>query len=849
MIELISVHIPKTGGKSFGSILSQVYGDDQIYFDYEEQSRPRVYQPKEIPSEFRVIQGHFPISKYEQYFPDAKKIVWLRHPVYLLISLYCYWLGLESVHPQTAGIVKKVKNNMQIDEFVDQPEVRNILCQNIAGKPLEEFYFVGIQEFFSEDLAELKTKLGWGQYTLPYENINPLRNYQEVLQNVFSNLKLMKKLVENNLEDIELYNEALALRAKRRKEPFFLQKIRSEGNRLYNLLSSQQVIQEPRVIDKEGVSKLNDDNEKLIIKQWDRTFVCQGKNLYYNRIQYNNPSERAVEVPIGFDFLANVPNSARVLEVGNVLSYYENSLSQHTGVISRKIVDKFEIELGVDNEDLMLLSSEEKYDAIVCISTVEHIGQGVTPVGTYGEVAQERDLEAPLKAIAKIYDLLTTGGTALITVPFGNLTDGEWYIQFSGQYLSLLEKYGIPKEAVTTNFLKLVDRDPTKDSVRMLWEEVDAIEVSNVEYNHPFPTANAIAIIKLFKVSNDFHLNLNVEPTTMFYNMPHQTRLDFKQIQLQFQQTQDELNKSKLQLQQTQGELNQSQAQIQQTHALLAQSQLQLQQTQGELNQSQDELSQSQAQFQQTQGELSQSQAQFQQTQGELNQSQAQLQQTQALLAQSQLQLHETQAELEQSHLQLHETQAELEQSHLQLYETQAELEQSHLQLHETQAELEQSQGQLYETQAELEQSHLQLHETQAELEQSQGQLYETQAELERSHLQLHETQAELKQLRFQQSIVRNKNVQDQTHYTLLLWEGWSAYHKGDLKAMAQFLKQSLNATPFSHTETVLNWLETFARFSSESGINLDTNSLVNSEEWKELMRRRINSKHSLVLR
>ncbi|MEG3925526.1 sulfotransferase family 2 domain-containing protein, partial [Microcoleus sp. T3_D1] len=288
------------------------------------------------------------------------------------------------------------------------------------------------------------------------------------------------------------------------------------------------------------------------MSKWKKSFSYKGKELPYNRIRYNNPSERAVEVPIGFEFLLNVPKSARVLEVGNVLSYYENSLSQYTGVISRKIVDKFEIDLGVDNEDLMLLSSEQKYDAIVSISTVEHIGQGVTPLGTYGEVTEERDLEDPLKAIAKIYDLLTTGGTALITVPFGTLTDGEWYIQFSGQYLSLLEKYGIPKEAVTTNFLKLVDRDPTEDSVKMLWEEVEAIEVSNVEYNYPFTTANAIVVIELSKVSNDFYLNLNVEPTPLFYNKPYGERIGAGQDKVQLRQIQAELEQYKAQLHKTQ---------------------------------------------------------------------------------------------------------------------------------------------------------------------------------------------------------------------------------------------------------------------------------------------------------
>jgi cyclopropane fatty-acyl-phospholipid synthase-like methyltransferase len=64
--------------------------------------------------------------------------------------------------------------------------------------------------------------------------------------------------------------------------------------------------------------------------------------------------------------------------VGNVLSYYENSLSERDGVIKRRIIDKFEIDIGVDNEDLMTLESEEKYDAIVSVSTVEHIGQGLS---------------------------------------------------------------------------------------------------------------------------------------------------------------------------------------------------------------------------------------------------------------------------------------------------------------------------------------------------------------------------------------------------------------------------------------------------------------------------------------
>ena len=697
------------------------------------------------------------------------------------------------------------------------------------------------------------------------------------------------------------------------------------------------------------------------MNEWKKTFLFKGNNLYYNRIQYNNPTERAVEVSIGFNFLADVKKSDRVLEVGNVLSYYENLLSERVGVINRKILDKFEIDIGVDNEDLMNLPSEEKYDAIVSVSTVEHIGQGVDPSGAYGESTDGRDLEASLKAIAKIYDLLAVEGKALITVPFGVLTDGGWYIQFSAQYLALLKKYGIPQEAIHTSFLKLINRDPTKDSVKMLWEEVEEIELSNVEYNHPFSCANAIAVIELSKLSNEFNLKLNVDPTPLYYHMPYETRIELSQYkaqlyqiqdeqarfqsqldqtkkeleqsqvllhqaqsgfaqsqtqlhqtqsgfaqsqtqlhqtqgeleqsQTQLHQTQGELEQFQTQLHQTQGELEQSQAQQYQTQGELEQSQTQLHQTQGELEQSQtqlhqthgeleqsqvllyqaqsgfaqsqtqlhqtqEELEQSQTQLHQTQGELEQSQTQLHQTQGELEQFQAQLHQTQGELEQfqaqqyqtqgeleqSQTQLHQTQGELEQSQAQQYQTQGELEQSQTQQYQTQGELEQSQAQLHQTQGELEQSQSQLHQTQEELEQSQSQLHQTQGELEQSQSQLHQTLGELEQSQTQLHQTQGELERLKFQPIAHRQADVQSQTQYEFLLWEAWSAYHKGDLKGMAHFLKESFKCTPFSPTETILNWLESLAHFSSDKGYNLDTNSLINSVEWKELTRRTLTN-------
>ncbi len=257
-------------------------------------------------------------------------------------------------------------------------------------------------------------------------------------------------------------------------------------------------------------------------RNWKQTFIYKGKNLPYNRIGYNNTGERAVEIPVALNFLTTLEKKDNILEIGNTLSHYENSLSEYIGIRPRRIVDKFEVALGIDNVDFMDIPSEEKYDVIVSISTVEHIGQGVEPSSkAYGEQIQIRDLEAPLKAIAKIYDLLSVEGKALITVPFGKLTDYGWFIQFNQEYLDILvTKYQIPKKAISYSFMRILDMEITSSNPWEIWVEEKAERLVNVEYNYPYPCANAIAIIEITKSNELFSINPNVIATPITYHQP-----------------------------------------------------------------------------------------------------------------------------------------------------------------------------------------------------------------------------------------------------------------------------------------------------------------------------------------
>jgi|GEM_PF-1052505 len=512
------------------------------------------------------------------------------------------------------------------------------------------------------------------------------------------------------------------------------------------------------------------------MSKWTRTFTFKGKELYYNRIKFNNPTERAVEISIAFDFIANLKNPQKILEIGNVLSHYENSLSENIGIRSRRIVDKFEVDLGVENQDLMSLPSAEKYDAIVSISSVEHVGQKDDPSGGYGEQIEDRDLEGPLKAIAKIYDLLASDGKALITVPFGKLTDAEWYIQFSQEYLDVLwKKYGIPKDAISASYLKLIDRETVDEKHYMLWKEVNALELSDSEYGWPWSQANGIAVIELTKVSSEFNLNLNLEPTDLYYNMTYEQRREFENCKAQLHQIQRELAQSQSQLYQTQAELEQSLT---------------------ELNQNQKEL--------------------------EIVQSQ----------------IYPVQGELELAQAQLYQTQEDRDRFESQMYQAQEDCELIQIQLHQIQRELQLFQAEHYQAQQELEQSQSQLHSTRQKLELSQAEHDRTRKELEQSQSQLHKTAGELERWRFQENAVKNPDENNSVQYGVLVWEAWHAYRNHDRAGMSHSLQKSLNCTPFSPTETIVNWLENFGRFSLEKGEYLDTNSLSNSLEWKELMRR-----------
>lgn len=218
-MEIISVHWPKTAGSTFKEILLQVYGADQVILDY----KPKWHNVLNTPPEARVIHGHFSADKYSGYFSDAKRIIWLRHPILRAISLYYYWksrpLHIKEKHPDVYKIL--FTDNLSCLEFIEErkkaSKIDN-LEKRIKGLRITDFYFVGIQEFFLEDLMEIKAMLSWPEIQVPNVNLNLHPNYQYLVLSILNEPATMNKLAEIFREDIEIYQTALNLRAKRRNE-------------------------------------------------------------------------------------------------------------------------------------------------------------------------------------------------------------------------------------------------------------------------------------------------------------------------------------------------------------------------------------------------------------------------------------------------------------------------------------------------------------------------------------------------------------------------------------------------------------------------------------------------------
>lgn len=159
--------------------------------------------------------------------------------------------------------------------------------------------------------------------------------------------------------------------------------------------------------------------------------------------------ERVVECPWAISRVK--PGPGLLLDAGSVLNtpmfLDAPELSQQKIIIYSLEMDSVRLDprLSYLHGDFRVpVLRDGIFDAIICISTVEHIGMWPIPKPPYDVTLKmlqpEKDLFAYRGVMKTFHDLLKPGGRLLLTVPYGKAEDQDWLQIFGAEQIADVKK-------------------------------------------------------------------------------------------------------------------------------------------------------------------------------------------------------------------------------------------------------------------------------------------------------------------------------------------------------------------------------------------------------------------------
>lgn len=226
---IFSVHMPKCGGISFKHLLKSQYPKSFIedydfpIHDSEEERHRKAKRDRtwnKISSRFLFrysavdcIHGHFLPFKYEYFYEAGNHtfVTWLRDPIARLESHYHFWKQYHWKLDKLPLLKRFLDEDWSLEKFAFAEEVRNIYSLFLWNFPIERFDFVGVTEFFDEDLVFFAENfLGMPTVEIPKKNVNLKRKEGKI-----KDPGLIRELREFHAEDYKLYEYALERRSER----------------------------------------------------------------------------------------------------------------------------------------------------------------------------------------------------------------------------------------------------------------------------------------------------------------------------------------------------------------------------------------------------------------------------------------------------------------------------------------------------------------------------------------------------------------------------------------------------------------------------------------------------------
>lgn len=218
------VHLPKTAGTTFNSLLSYQYGHRRslwVPWDNVDLEQTLLRLSPEKRQRLNLIRGHFPFGWHEFLERPVRYITMLRHPVDRVISMYYYFRTGPDCHEQ-----RLARSSRSIEDFVTREattmvendqvrrlsgqmvgfgEVDSTIFQTALSNLNDRFCCVGLTERFDESILLMAQQLHWTRPVF-YLSSNVTRQ-RPSLQEISAQAR---RLIEKYNEfDLALYEKAV----------------------------------------------------------------------------------------------------------------------------------------------------------------------------------------------------------------------------------------------------------------------------------------------------------------------------------------------------------------------------------------------------------------------------------------------------------------------------------------------------------------------------------------------------------------------------------------------------------------------------------------------------------------
>ncbi|HWA01685.1 MAG TPA: hypothetical protein VG841_15360 [Caulobacterales bacterium] len=169
---LLSIHIPKTAGTSFGRLLQGAYGE-RCFLDYgdwaaynapaaiEHRARRKAEMLLALPDmlcKYDCIHGHFIADKYRLEIAGARCVAFFRDPYQQAVSSYHFIGRMGHIDNPIVRVFHERK--MTLREYLEWEDMQNVQSRLIGSMAVEDLDVIGMTEEFARSVALFNAVFG-----------------------------------------------------------------------------------------------------------------------------------------------------------------------------------------------------------------------------------------------------------------------------------------------------------------------------------------------------------------------------------------------------------------------------------------------------------------------------------------------------------------------------------------------------------------------------------------------------------------------------------------------------------------------------------------------------------------